>query len=67
MARRFGSAMISNTDSMLSVYAIKHIRVKAYLMVAEKGTLLSAEKIRLTHTHHMAPRLRLVADDAPAL
>ncbi len=51
MARRFGSAMISNTDSMLSVYAIKHIRVKAYLPVAEKGTLLSRKKIRLTHTH----------------
>ena len=52
MARRFGSAMISNTDSMLSVYAIKHIRVKAYLMVAEKGTLqCQRKKIRLTHTH----------------
>src|SRR5258707_2381969 len=31
IARRFGSAMISNTDSMLFVYAKEHIRVKVYL------------------------------------
>ncbi len=30
MARRFGSAMISNTDSMLCIYFSTHIRVKAY-------------------------------------
>jgi hypothetical protein len=30
MARRFGSAMISNTDSTLLVYFAGHIRVKAY-------------------------------------
>src|SRR5690348_280367 len=30
MARRFGSAMISNTDSMLLIYAMWHIRVKGY-------------------------------------
>src|SRR5260370_21227047 len=30
-ARRFGSAMISNTDSMLLIYSITHIRVKVYL------------------------------------
>ncbi|MGB7730937.1 MAG: hypothetical protein WBL50_23125, partial [Candidatus Acidiferrum sp.] len=28
--RRFGSAMISNTDSMPLVYPREHIRVKAY-------------------------------------
>src|ERR1700687_986347 len=31
IARRFGSAMISNTDSMLFVYSTEHIRVKVYL------------------------------------
>lgn len=31
MARRFGSAMISNTDSILFVYPRRHIRVKAYI------------------------------------
>src|ERR1700730_13954306 len=30
IARRFGSAMISNTDSILLVYSTEHIRVKAY-------------------------------------
>src|SRR5207302_5498970 len=30
IARRFGSAMISNTDSMLFVYSTGYIRVKAY-------------------------------------
>src|SRR6266851_10004780 len=30
IARRFGSAMISNTDSILLVYATEHIRVKVY-------------------------------------
>src|SRR5438552_628384 len=31
IARRFGSAMISNTDSMLCIYSTTHIRVKVYL------------------------------------
>jgi hypothetical protein len=30
MARRFGSAMISNTDSTCLVYCTEHIRVKVY-------------------------------------
>ena len=30
IARRFGSAMISKTDSTLLVYAAGHIRVKGY-------------------------------------
>src|SRR5712664_711110 len=30
IARRFGSAMISNTDSMLLIYSTEHIRVKVY-------------------------------------
>src|SRR6266853_3122848 len=30
IARRFGSAMISNTDSILLVYSSEHIRVKVY-------------------------------------
>jgi hypothetical protein len=30
MARRFGSAMISNTDSTLFIYSTTHMRVKAY-------------------------------------
>jgi len=32
MARRFGSAMISNTDSICLIYADRHIRVKTYKM-----------------------------------
>src|ERR1700687_525194 len=31
IARRFGSAMISNTDSIPFVYSKEHIRVKVYL------------------------------------
>jgi hypothetical protein len=31
MARRFGSAMISKTDSILLIYSTAHIRVKVYL------------------------------------
>jgi len=31
MARRFGSAMIPNTDSIAFIYSIEHMRVKAYL------------------------------------
>jgi hypothetical protein len=31
MARRFGSPMISNTDSMFFIYSTGHIRVKVYL------------------------------------
>ena len=30
MARRFGSAMISNTESTLLIYSLEHIPVKAY-------------------------------------
>lgn len=30
MARRFGSAMTSNTDSTLFIYATRHIRVNVY-------------------------------------
>src|SRR3989454_11650170 len=30
IARRFGSAMISNTDPILLVYSTEHIRVKVY-------------------------------------
>src|SRR5438094_2297113 len=30
IARRFGSAMISNTDSTLLIYSTEHILVKAY-------------------------------------
>jgi hypothetical protein len=30
MARRFGSAMISNTDSTSLIYSTEHMRVKAY-------------------------------------
>jgi hypothetical protein len=36
MARRFGSAMISNTDSMLFIYSTEHIRVKAYLRMGTR-------------------------------
>jgi hypothetical protein len=31
MARRFGSAMISNTDSIVLIYSTEHMRVKVYL------------------------------------
>jgi hypothetical protein len=37
MARRFGSAMISNTDSTLFVYSKEHIRVKVYLQAGGPG------------------------------
>src|SRR5947209_3644213 len=30
IARRFGSAMISNTDSTLLIYSTEHMRVKVY-------------------------------------
>jgi hypothetical protein len=30
MARRFGSAMISNADSMVFVYSMEYMLVKAY-------------------------------------
>ncbi len=30
MARRFGSAMISNTDSTVCIYSTENIRVKVY-------------------------------------
>src|SRR5213596_730376 len=30
IARRFGSAMMANADSMVLVYSTEHIRVKAY-------------------------------------
>jgi hypothetical protein len=35
MARRFGSAMISNTDPTLFVYSMEHIRVKAYKKIQD--------------------------------
>src|SRR6266550_4525962 len=38
IARRFGSAMIANADSMLLVYYTEHIRVKAYIEGAATGT-----------------------------
>src|SRR5215467_10707592 len=34
IARRFGSAMISNTDSMLLIYATAYIRVKEYFKLS---------------------------------
>src|ERR1700746_1925399 len=43
IARRFGSAMISNTDSIRFVYSTEHIRVKVYLGGKEK----SASRLRL--------------------
>jgi len=36
IARRLGSAMIPNTDSMSSIYATGHIRVKVYLAKARR-------------------------------
>jgi hypothetical protein len=45
IARRFGSAMISNTDSTLFIYLKKHIRVKVYL---HKGDLQSGVVIPWT-------------------
>ncbi len=40
MARRFGSAMISNTDSTLFIYFNEHIRVKAYRRHSVQPTAL---------------------------
>ena len=39
--RRFGSAMISNTDSMAFIYPIAHMRVKAYMDPKNTGTYLA--------------------------
>jgi hypothetical protein len=39
MARRFGSAMISNVDSTLFVYLQTHIPVKAYNKYIEKSLI----------------------------
>ena len=37
MARRFGSAMISNTDSTLFVYSTEHMLVKVYKGRGDSG------------------------------
>src|SRR5712692_4707983 len=39
IARRFGSAMISNTDSTLLVYSTEHIRVKVYKGLGAQATV----------------------------
>src|SRR6266403_4079392 len=39
IARRFGSAMISNTDSTLLVYSTEHIRVKVYIGKGAQATV----------------------------
>src|SRR5207245_9978700 len=39
IARRLGSAMISNTDSMFFVYSTEHIRVKVYLGAKARATV----------------------------
>src|SRR6202451_4300756 len=38
MARRFGSAMISKTDSTLCIYPTRHMRVKAYIKKLQERT-----------------------------
>jgi len=35
IARRFGSAIISNTDSTLSIYSTEHMRIKIYRKAAQ--------------------------------
>ena len=45
IVRRFGSAMISNTDSMLFVYSTEHIRV-----IAEEGLLVFMSSVTETST-----------------
>ena len=49
IARRFGSAMISNTDSTLFVYSAGHIRVKIYTggqAMEKKGADKNGAKLR---------------------
>ena len=38
MARRFGSAMISNTDSILFIYSAEHMLVKVYKELGTQAT-----------------------------
>jgi len=44
MARRFGSAMISNTDSTLLIYSKGHIRVKVYFARGDRQRLQPANR-----------------------
>ena len=64
MARRFGSAMISNTDSTLFLYFIGHMLVKAYI-VKEVGSFSAAcgnARIVATGDRGVIPRGRTDAD-----
>src|SRR5580698_11075100 len=54
MARRFGSAMISNTDSMLYIYATEHILVKVYL--SPQATVSVAPMVHRFFLLHAASR-----------
>src|SRR4029434_10227340 len=51
IARRFGSAMISNTDSILLIYSIEHILVKAYTV----GCMESSIAVNGLGTHEAFP------------
>src|SRR5260370_22568375 len=64
IARRFGSAMISNTDSMLCVYSTEHIRVKVYLGGKTRATVSVGVRGRTVVTqrvHHRRQRIGLRA------
>src|SRR5882724_1006350 len=62
IARRFGSAMISKTDSILCIYAITYIRVKAYLNgTRKKGSTCSGHCLSVTNCTNRLTRDALVA------
>src|SRR5947209_3269779 len=49
IARRFGSAMISNTDSTLFIYSQWHIRVKAYYGMAGSFRVAPSASLEMSH------------------
>src|ERR1700732_5374003 len=61
IARRFGSAMILNTDSILFVYSTENIRVKVYLGGKAQATACSLHDNRV-HCFRMK-NITLSADE----
>src|SRR3984893_1949418 len=76
IARRFGSAMISNTDSTLLIYFTEHMRVKVYIktIIRKRGFLdarrqrcgglaqFEAEVVEVAFRHRMGAEF---VDDGP--
>src|SRR5260370_8956016 len=59
IARRFGSAMISNTDSMLFVYSKEHIRVKVY---SGRGAQATVAEVGFDSLERLLKRLSALAE-----